>query len=137
MGDIAHWWGGESSDLPSLLINKGGTAGFERKTVRECLPERPFRGERWNFGDLYAAFLDVDNDTRLDLLIGSGDYPDGQFLRLQSKHRRIRRQWRVHRLRNSYRGDPLHCPAAVPPGLTSVDRDLPYIDRRQDERFHR
>ncbi len=84
MGEIAHWWAGEASDLPSILVN-GGKANdfrFARRTVREMLPERTFRSERWNFGDLHAAWLDYDNDTRLDLLIGSGDYPDGQFLRL-------------------------------------------------------
>ena len=83
LGGICHFWAGESSDLPSLLINGGGEAPvFHRKTVREFLPEREFRDKRWNFGDLHAAWLDYDNDTRLDLLIGSGDYPDGQFLRL-------------------------------------------------------
>ena len=85
MGEIAHFWAGEASDLPSLLYNGGKEAGFafERETVREALPPRTFRsGERWNYGDLHAAFLDADNDGRLDLLIGSGDYPDGQYLRL-------------------------------------------------------
>ncbi len=84
MGEIAHFWAGEASDLPSLLYNEGKAKdfAFERETVREALPPRPFRSERWNFGDLHAAFLDADNDGRLDLLIGSGDYPDGQFLRL-------------------------------------------------------
>lgn len=85
LGEITHEWAGEASDLPSLLINVSDGEGvrFERKTVREFLPDRPSRpGMRWNFGDLHAAFVDVDLDTRLDLLIGSGDYPDGQFLRL-------------------------------------------------------
>lgn len=85
LGEITHAWAGEASDLPSLLINVTDENGvrFERKTVREFLPERPSRGgANWNFGDLHAAFVDVDLDTRLDLLIGSGDYPDGQFLRL-------------------------------------------------------
>ncbi len=85
LGEIAHWWAGEASDLPSLLINRGSehAYAFERRTVREAFPPRTFRsGDRWNYGDLHAAFLDVDNDGRLDVLIGSGDYPDGQFLRL-------------------------------------------------------
>ena len=38
--------------------------------------------ERWNQGDLYAGWLDADNDGRLDLLLASGDYPDAQLLRL-------------------------------------------------------
>ena len=85
LGEIAHAWAGASSDLPSLLINRGEKGGwaFERKTVREFLPPRAFRsGDRWNYGDLHVALADFDCDTRLDLLIGSGDYPDGQFLRL-------------------------------------------------------
>ncbi|MDA1195467.1 MAG: CRTAC1 family protein [Planctomycetota bacterium] len=85
LGEIAHFWAGPASDLPSLLMNRGAEHGwaFERLTVREALPPRPFRsGDRWNYGDLHSAFFDADNDGRLDLLIGSGDYPDGQFLRL-------------------------------------------------------
>ncbi len=83
LGGICHFWAGEASDLPSLLVNGGGKEPvFERRTVREFLPKRESRSDRWNFGDLHAAWLDYDNDTRLDLLIGSGDYPDGQFLRL-------------------------------------------------------
>ncbi|PIE23600.1 MAG: hypothetical protein CSA62_07100 [Planctomycetota bacterium] len=83
LGEIAHRWAGESSDLPALLINQGGKElRFERKNVRELLPPRKFRGQMWNYGDLHVAFLDYDNDMRLDLLIASGDYPDGQFLRL-------------------------------------------------------
>ncbi|MDJ0974681.1 MAG: CRTAC1 family protein [Planctomycetota bacterium] len=82
LGEIAHFWAGESSDLPALLVNNARGLRFERKTVKDLLPERPFRSESWNYGDLHVAFLDVDNDTRMDILIGSGDYPDGQFLRL-------------------------------------------------------
>lgn len=84
LGEIAHFWAGESSDLPALLVNQGAARqfAFVRKTVKEFLPERKFRHERWNYGDLHTAMADFDNDGRLDLLIGSGDYPDGQFLRL-------------------------------------------------------
>ena len=84
LGEITHWWAGEASDLPALLINESteDKVRFTRKTIREFLPKRPQRGKGWNLGDLHVAFADVDNDTRLDLFIGSGDYPDGQFLRL-------------------------------------------------------
>ncbi len=85
LGEIAHFWAGEASDPPAVLLNKGaeGDYAFERLTVREIFPLRSFRTpKRWNFGDLHTAFLDVDNDGRLDVLIGSGDYPDGQYLRL-------------------------------------------------------
>jgi hypothetical protein len=85
LGEIQHAWAGESSDPPSLLVNLGKAGGhrFERRPVREFLPPRPFRDARnWNYGDMHAAWLDFDLDGRLDLLIASGDYPDGQFLRL-------------------------------------------------------
>ena len=84
LGEIAHKWAGTSSDPPSLLRNTGADGGwaFRRETVREFLPLRTFRMEHWNYGDLHTALADFDCDGRLDLLIGSGDYPDGQFLRL-------------------------------------------------------
>jgi hypothetical protein len=85
LGEIAHAWAGESSDLPSLLINLGPEEAyrFQRIPVTALLPPREFRsGDRWNYGDLHVAWLDYDNDTLQDLLIASGDYPDGQFLRL-------------------------------------------------------
>ena len=84
LGEIAHRWAGDASDLPSLLRNTGakGDWVFRRETVRAFLPERTFRGPNWNYADLNNAFADFDCDGRLDLLIGSGDYPDGQFLRL-------------------------------------------------------
>jgi hypothetical protein len=87
LGEIQHAWAGEASDPPSVLENLGEEGGwkFKRHPVQEFLPPREFRGNSprsINYGDLHAAWLDVDNDTRLDLLIGSGDYPDGQYLRL-------------------------------------------------------
>ena len=85
LGEIQHAWAGEASDPTSLLRNEGkaGEYRLTRIPVQTLLPPRPFRDPRnYNYGDLHVAFLDVDNDTRLDLLIGSGDYPDGQFLRL-------------------------------------------------------
>jgi len=85
LGEIKHRWAGESSDFPSLLINRlkeEGELRFDRVPVTELLPARQFRGENWNYGDLHVAWLDFDNDMLPDLLIGSGDYPDGQFLRL-------------------------------------------------------
>ncbi len=87
LGEIQHAWAGEASDPPSILENLGkeGKYAFQRHPVKEFLPVRKFRVSNprgINYGDLHAAWLDVDNDTRLDLLIGSGDYPDGQYLRL-------------------------------------------------------
>lgn len=85
LGEIRHAWAGESSDFPALLLNQGEAGGwkFKRIPVTELLPPREFRDPaNFNYGDLHVAFADVDNDGRLDLFIGSGDYPDGQFLRL-------------------------------------------------------
>ena len=85
LGEIAHAWAGEASDPPSLLINLGKEGGwrFDRQAVMEFLPARPFRDRtNYNYGDLHVGWLDYDNDQLQDLLIASGDYPDGQFLRL-------------------------------------------------------
>jgi len=81
LGEITHAWAGESSDQSALLVNQGN--GFERRGVDELLPARERREERsWNNGDLHVAFADLQNDGLQDLLIASGDYPDGQFLRV-------------------------------------------------------
>ena len=85
LGEIRHAWAGEASDFPALLINEGEEKdwAFRRIPVTELLPKREFRdAQNWNYGDLHVAWADVDNDGLLDLLIGSGDYPDGQYLRL-------------------------------------------------------
>ena len=85
LGEIQHWWGGDSSDPSSLLVNLGRDKGFvfERHPVQEFLPPRVFRDAKtFNYGDLHTAWLDYDLDGHLDLLIASGDYPDGQYLRL-------------------------------------------------------
>ncbi|MCU0724755.1 MAG: CRTAC1 family protein [Planctomycetes bacterium] len=86
LGEICHAWAGESSDPPSILENLGPKEGFRfrRHPVQKILPPREFREppQNTNYGDLRAAWLDVDLDGRLDLLIASGDYPDGQYLRL-------------------------------------------------------
>ncbi|MHC5010657.1 MAG: CRTAC1 family protein [Planctomycetota bacterium] len=85
LGEIQHAWAGEASDPPSVLENLGEEEGwrFARHPVQAFLPPRTFRDPaNFNYGDLHAGWADFDNDGRLDLLIGSGDYPDGQFLRL-------------------------------------------------------
>ncbi|MCC6739303.1 MAG: CRTAC1 family protein [Planctomycetia bacterium] len=85
LGEIAHAWAGEASDPPSLLINQGEKEGwaFKRVPVWDALPKREFRDARnFQYADLHVAWGDFDNDGWLDLLLGAGDYPDGQFLRL-------------------------------------------------------
>jgi hypothetical protein len=81
LAEITHWWAGSSSDLSMLLINQGKEGGYAFRRD----PNRTIRHhttERWNQGDLYAGWLDVDNDGYLDLLIASSDYPDEQILHL-------------------------------------------------------
>lgn len=87
LGEIKHAWAGPSSDLSSLLINRGadGDFIFDRITAAGILPLRESYTHdlrKINFGDLHCAWLDFDNDGWLDLLIASGDYDDGQFMRL-------------------------------------------------------
>lgn len=87
LGEIKHEWAGPSSDLSSLLINRGskGNYIFDRVSVAGFLPLRESNTHdlrKINFGDLHCSWLDFDNDGWLDLLIASGDYDDGQFLRL-------------------------------------------------------
>ena len=81
LGEITHGWAGEASDLSALLVNEDGK--FRHVTVDELLPPRDRRDARnWNNGDLHVGWADFDNDTLQDLVIASGDYPDGQFLRV-------------------------------------------------------
>jgi hypothetical protein len=90
LGEIQHAWAGAASDPSSLLLNEGREKdfAFRRLPIATFLPRRGSRmgPQHWNHGDLHVAFFDADNDGRLDLLIGSGDYPDGQFLRLYLQH---------------------------------------------------
>ena len=86
LGEIAHGWAGDSSDRSSLLVQREG--GFERRPLHRFLSPRLRRDpDRWNEGDLRVAMGDFDNDGRLDLLVASGDYPDGQFLRIYRQPR--------------------------------------------------
>lgn len=80
LGEITHAWAGPSSDRSGILTNRGEPLGFSRLDST-ALP-RTHAVPNWNQGDLYAGWLDVDNDGRLDLLVASGEYPDDQRLRL-------------------------------------------------------
>jgi hypothetical protein len=82
VAEIAHAWAGESSDRSCLLVNRGPDHGYRFERRRDVGIDRYHDADRWNEGDLYAAWIDFDNDGLQDLLISSGDYPDGQFLRL-------------------------------------------------------
>ena len=90
LAEITHAWAGESSDPSTLLVNLGAAGGYRFERRLDLGIDRTHSIERWNQGDLYAAWIDFDNDGLLDLLISSGDYSDGQFLRLfkqQPDHR--------------------------------------------------
>lgn len=80
LAEITHGWAGPSSDRSSLLENLGPPGHAFRRDPD--LTGRVHTGPNWNQGDLYAGWLDADGDGQLDLLLASGDYPDGQFLRL-------------------------------------------------------
>ncbi len=80
LGEITHAWAGSSSDRSSVLENLG--ASPLRFARHPDAAARRHASASWNQGDLYAGWLDVDNDGWLDLLIASGDYPDEQRLRL-------------------------------------------------------
>ena len=81
LGEITHSWAGPASDLSAVLENRGDGEARRFKRRPELIP-RPPRTGRWNQGDLHGAWHDFNNDGRLDLLIASTDYPDGQFLSL-------------------------------------------------------
>jgi hypothetical protein len=91
LAEITHGWAGDSSDRSRLLIASRVEAALP--TVFEPSPQSFDRippipppdenGEwpegwfpRWNQGDLFCEFADLDNDGLLDLVLSSGDYPD-------------------------------------------------------------
>lgn len=83
--EIAHWHIGASSDSSQLLVQGEATAEgvptFTRpgNDVTGLAP--PHVGVSWNEGGIGAAVADLDNDGRMDVLLGTSDYPD-QTLRV-------------------------------------------------------
>ncbi|MDD2804690.1 MAG: CRTAC1 family protein [Elusimicrobiales bacterium] len=82
LGEITHGWAGEASDRSSLLENQGPGKGFAFRRHPDLLYRVHQDTKNWNQGDMRVSWGDFDNDGRLDLLLASGDYPDGQYLRL-------------------------------------------------------
>jgi hypothetical protein len=82
LGEITHGWAGESSDRSALLTNLGAEEGYRFERNPDVVPRKHADPNLWNQGDMHVAFFDYDNDGYVDLLISSGDYPDGQYLRL-------------------------------------------------------
>jgi len=79
--EITHGWAGSSSDLTALLVNQGPpSCKFKRVTKPFMRPKKDPKW--WNQGDYTAAWADFDNDGLLDLLLGSGNYPDNQRMRV-------------------------------------------------------
>ncbi|MBI5359447.1 MAG: CRTAC1 family protein [Planctomycetes bacterium] len=83
--EITHSWAGESSDKSSLLTNQGKENNYAFKRDPNALLRKHPDPANWNQGDLHVDWLDFDNDGLQDLLLSSGDYPDGQYLRLFSQ----------------------------------------------------
>jgi hypothetical protein len=71
---IVHWDVGDTSD-PSELLYNDGTAVFTRPGGEVTGLVRDWGRVDWNAGDMSGGFLDFDNDARLDVYIGSSDYP--------------------------------------------------------------
>lgn len=82
LAEITHAWAGEASDRSSVLENLGKKKGFAFRRRPELLYRVHQDTRSWNQGDMRAAWADFDNDGLVDLLLASGDYPDGQYLRL-------------------------------------------------------
>jgi hypothetical protein len=76
--EIVHWWAGNGSDRSQILRNTSGAAGlsFERLDNEKTGTEVPHPTVDWNEGGIFAAGADLDNDGRLDLFLGTTDYPD-------------------------------------------------------------
>lgn len=82
LGEITHGWAGEASDRSSLLENLGAKKGFAFRRRPDLLSRVHRDARNWNQGDMRVSWADFDNDGLQDLLLASGDYQDGQYLRL-------------------------------------------------------
>lgn len=76
--EIVHWWAGAGSDRSQILKNTGadGAISFQRLAPEEVGTVVPHPTVDWNEGGIFAAGADLDNDGRLDLFLGTTDYPD-------------------------------------------------------------
>lgn len=72
--EIVHWDVGSSADPSELLINDG-SGTFDRPGNETTGLVRQDASATWDHGDITGAMFDFDNDGRLDVYIGSTDYP--------------------------------------------------------------
>ncbi len=77
-GTIRHWWAGNATDPPQILLNKttpGGDITLQRvdsQTSGIVYPHLDPQG--WNEGIQQTSLVDMDNDGRVDVLNGGSDY---------------------------------------------------------------
>lgn len=74
--EIVHWDVGSSSDPSEILYNTGDSnITFTRpgNETTGLIKERS--SQTWDDGDITSAVFDFDNDGRLDIYVGSTDYP--------------------------------------------------------------
>ena len=76
--EIHHWWAGGASDSSELLKNVStrGSVRLNRPGNAATGLVAPHLTSDWNEGIMMAAGGDLDNDGRLDLVVGASDYPD-------------------------------------------------------------
>jgi hypothetical protein len=76
--EIAHWHIGQSSDKSQILLNRSADKAihFDRVPTADAGTVIPHPTSDWNEGGIFAAGADLDNDGRLDLFLGTTDYPD-------------------------------------------------------------
>jgi hypothetical protein len=85
-GEIAHWWAGSASDKTSLLLAEPGESLTFTRPAREDLGIHwPHASVDWDEGGLYTTMADLDNDTRLDLIVGASDYGDQYLMLFQQR----------------------------------------------------
>jgi len=78
--EIVHWHIGSSSDPSELQVNTGpdadGVPVFDRPGNDATGLSVPHVGTSWNEGGISSGLADLDNDGRMDALLGTSDYPD-------------------------------------------------------------
>ncbi len=74
--EIAHDWAGDSADRTQLLTNDGNGIFTRLDNDTDGLARKRPRNGSWNEGDLFAGFLDFDNDGWRDILLVQSDYED-------------------------------------------------------------